>query len=519
MKTITNFIRDNTPRYDEYLLRGFMNEQIAGAAEFVSTMFGEAVRLFCGVITYNGYRVFSPERRAEYELNAKDGCKVTTSDLLLVEYLFVYDDKEYSVPLYIPFLRNDVILIEDTNYVLQRSIREQAFSRNANGVTIKVIRQPIPFYYNTTYRLESVSDDWMSNEFVPTTSIHRKQRTNKRKMPNETIIHYLLCKFGLVTTLARFGLTKEDCQFVSTISNDREEYRYFSARHAKNKQTIDLFLKISKEKLAQPNISKLIASILYTVSNVAFQRHNVDALYEPSGAVFRIMLGRIIHGNGVSEIQGKKKVEAHIISVDTYLDPITKNRLSSYGIVVSDIYDLLQYVFVEIEKLSRVSHTDLYTTRIDYLEELLVDTIVRGVYLRWYDVINRLGGVAEIGSKKFNDKEIRLILKKIPDTLITRLSDSRVVQKSPPAYGDNALVGRLISKMRQSGLSASGNIINSPDHKLHTSQVVVESLNSYSKTNPGAAGSINPYLSITNNGSIKRPNYANEIDELGKYLP
>ena len=518
MKDIVNYISNNIPRYNDYLLRGFMHEQISGAAEFVSTMFGEAVKLFCGVIEYKGYRIFTPERRAEYELTTRDGCRVTTSDLLLVEYLFSYKGIEYPIPLYIPYLRNDVIMIEDTIYVLQRSIREQAFSRNASGVTMKVIRQPIPFYNNTHYRLESVTDDWFSNEFVPTTSIHRTQRTNKRKMPKETIIHYLLCKFGLVETLNRFDLTTEDCSFVTEISNDTEEYRYFAAKYAKKKQVIDMFLKIRKDKITQPKISKLIASILYTVSNISFQKHKLESLYEPTGVIFRIILGKIIHGNSVSEIQGKKKVDTHIASVDSYLDPITRKRLSSYNIVVNDIYDLLQYVFSEIEKLSRISHTNLYTTRIDYLEELLVDTIVRGVYSRWYDAVRRLGGVAEIDPKKFNEKEVKKILN-IPDTLITKLSRSSVVQKSPPAYGDNALVGWLISKMRQSGLSTSGNIINSPDHKFHPSQVIVESCNAFSKTNPGAAGSINPYLQITKDGSVIQPNYSEEIDELEKFLP
>ena len=245
----------------------------------------------------------------------------------------------------------------------------------------------------------------------------------------------------------------------------------------------------------------------------------MEAFYEPTGAVFRTMLGKIIHGNSINELHGKKKIDTHIASVDSYLDPITRARLASYNIFTNDIYDLFQYVFTEIEKLVRVSHTDLYETRIDYLEELLVETIVRKVYSRWYDAVRRLGGGAEIDPRKLNEREVETRILKMNDMLIARLSDSRVVQKSPPAYGDNALVGWLISKMRQSGLSASGRIIKSPDHRFHPSQLVVESILAFSKTNPGAAGSINPYLEITKNGSVVKPGFADELIELEKYLP
>jgi hypothetical protein len=93
------------------------------------------------------------------------------------------------------------------------------------------------------------------------------------------------------------------------------------------------------------------------------------------------------------------------------------------------------------------------------------------------------------------------------------------VQKSPPAYGDNALVGWLIQKMRQSSQSKSGKVIGSPDHQFDPSVLVVESVIAFSKTNPGAAGSINPYLQITPTGGVIRSDYADEIDEVKKYFP
>lgn len=512
---LANFIRDNTPNYNGYLLRGYMAEQVAGAADFVGTMFGEAVKLFDGHIQYRGYAIMPPERRADYEMKPSKsggvgGCRVTTSDMILVEYVFSYQDREYRTPLYIPYLYNDAIRVEDTVYVLPHAIKEQAFSRIASGVTLKVIRQPLPFHQNTTYRLNSLSDDWVSNEMVPTTVIHNlSERNGRGKLPAATIIHYLLCKFGFVATLARFDIAPDECAFAMEIGADTETFRYFNARQVKKKAPAELFLKVSKAKLEHPVVCKFIASLLHVLTS--FSRHSVEDLYEPTGIIFRVLLAKIIYGHSLNEIQGERRLGSHIASLDTYLDPITQRRLCDYGIVVKDIYDLLQYVFCEIDRLARVSHTDLYGTRIDYLEELLGETVIRAIYSRWYPLVRRLGG-------RLNDAEVTKILR-FPDNLIGRLSSSRIVQKSPSQYGDNVLVGRLSQKVRLSGLSSSGTIIGSPDHRFHPSMAVVESITAFSKTNPGAAGTINPYLEITSNGSVVRPPYADEIDELTSYLP
>jgi hypothetical protein len=509
-KDIINAVYAAGPVYNEYLLRGFMVEQIAGAAEFVGTVFREAVKLFNGVITYTGLRVVPPADRAEWELTRNQGCRIANSELLLVEYLFNYAGREYKTPLYIPYLKNDVIVIDDTNYVLQRSIKEQVASRTTNGITMKVIRQPIPFYRTASYRMESASDNRVYNESVPTTSIHRNKLRSKGKTSEASIIHYLFCKFGFIGTLARFGVAPEDCSFVSVMAGDIERFRYFPARKVLKKRQPDLFLRVHKDLLDNPLLTRFIANILYTITSTN-TKYSLENLYEPTGTIFRVMLGKITHGANVAEIAGNKKIEDHIASLDSYLDPITRVRLHEYGILVSDIYDLLQYVFTNINEIIRTtSHTNLYHSRIDYLEELLVETIVKSVYGRWYDAVT--------DPKKLNEKEVKSILFFAPN-LIAKLHTSRIVQKNPPAYGDNALVGWLIQKIRQSGLSASGHTNRSPDHRFHTSMAVVESLIALSKSNPGAGGSINPYLPITRNGSVIRPDYAEEIDTLSDYLP
>lgn len=507
---VINAVANRIPRYNEYLLRGFMNQQICKSVEFIGSNFNEAIKLFGGAIVYKGYRIPTPEQRAEKELaHHNNGCPITRSDLILVEYIFEYQDKLIPTLLYIPYLRNDVILIDDTAYVLQKSIKERVFSRTTNGITMKVIRQPIPFYRTVSYRLESALDAKYWLEWVPTTVIHRLYRTNRRKSIDATVLLYLLCKFGFIGTLARFGWTETDIVFVEEIGSDTAEYEYFPARRIKKKTSVDLFVKVRRVLLDNRKVTKFLASLLYTVT--AFQKQRLESLYESTGVVFRIMLGKIINGNNISEGQSNDKIKTHIASLDTYLDPSTQMRLQAYGIQTTDIYDVLQYIFEEIEHIIlEYSHTNLYHSRIDVIEELLVETIVKAIYGRFYNV--------DKDPKKLKLETVEKMLR-FPRDLIKKLYKSHIVRKNPPVYGDNAAVSHLISKIRQSGLSNSGRVIRSPDHRFHPSMAVVESLISFSKTNPGAGGSINPYLQITPDGSVVRPAYSTDIDDLERDLP
>lgn len=511
---IANAILDRIPNYNKYLLKTFSEEQVNNAANFIEVVFKQAVKLFAGYIEYDSMRIIPPEERAVLELEYRHGCSVANSELLLVEYRCIYNGTYFPILLYMPYFKNGVITIEDTKYVPQLSIKEKVYSKSNNGITIKVIRQPVHFYRSTTFRYESLTDDWFWNGSVPTTTIYNspsakgsKSGKNKRFL-DTTIIQYLLCKFGLTQTIVRFGLKPEDVTFTDIMGGDIDEYRYFAAKKYKNQKTIDLFLKVKKSVLDDPIIAKLIGSILYPL--MVFQKHQLEHFTDPHGTIYRIILGKSLYGKACPDIQCKSKVDAHIPSVDTYLDEHTKNRLWNYDIKVNDIYDLMQYVFVEIDKIYvNTAHTDLYNTRIDVIEELLVQPIVHMIYKRWYRVDRNL--------KKLNDRDVTAILNFKRDA-IRDIYKSNSIQKNPPAYGDNILVGWKILKTRQSANSKSGIVINSPDHIFHPSMAVVETLIAFSKSSPGAGGSINPHLQITPDGSVIRPDYADEIDVLKEVL-
>ena len=510
MDSIIKAVSEAMPHYNKFLLKDFTKKEINGSIEFISVVFSEAVKQFDGLIKYKKYKILSPEERIEFELRPKQdsGVRIAVSELSLVDFVFEFEGREFHTHLYLPYSKNDAIVIKNTRYMIQRTIVEKVFSKTNEGIAARVIRSPIRFGRTKIFRVVSAVDERTDHGLIITADIHRRKRLNKKNTPNTTILHYLLCKFGYLGTLARFGFNPEDFKFVPNIG-ETIDYDYFVAR--KKQKSPELYLRIKRSSLEDPNHMKFVTNLLYLLT--AYDRHNIQSLYEKTGAIYRIYMGRITHGDTHTETQYKSHADTHIASLDTYLDPITRDRLIRFGVQVDDIYDLLQYVFFEIDRIhTNATHSNLYYKRIDIMHGILIQTIGSRIFEKFYN--------ARRDQKKLTDKDVTSILQFSP-MLIQNIYKARNVTSEVSAYGDNWLTSFGISKTRQSGLNQQRLTPQAPEHRFHPSIAVVETLISFSGQNPGISGAINPFLQITDDGDIDIDNmpYHTDIDPLIEVLP
>jgi hypothetical protein len=225
------------------------------------------------------------------------------------------------------------------------------------------------------------------------------------------------------------------------------------------------------------------------------------------------MLGKIVCGSPVNDAVALNYIDNHMISLNSYLDPITQSRLAASGIQTNNIYDLLIYIFCNIDDmLVNISHSDLYDKRIDVLDNMLVNTIVKAIYYRFYKIESKVS--------KLQDKIVRSLLR-ISSRQISNIYNSPIVRMSPSRYNDNWLISIGIKKIRQGGFknTASNSLITAPEHRFSPSFASVESLIAFSTSSPDKGGSINPYQAIDENGFIVKEKYAEQADEITKYLP
>ncbi len=504
-------VAEQIPKFNDYMLRGFIKKQINSSPEFIDTVYKEAVKLVNGAVTYHDYEILSPADRINFELSMSNPNKLklqtAVSELQLVRFRFSHEGRFYYTHFYTPYLHNDMLFINGRRYGLIKSVTDQIFSRSKHsGLQVRPIRALLGFNRNNQFRLVSEQRGVISSEFIITARLYHKEKQSKRSC-EFTVLHYLLCKFGFVNTMLQFGLLVDDLTFVDHVRPmDNTEYDYFIAKQTNRKTVTDVYLRVRRSVLQHQVIRKVIANLLYLLTHFNF--HTVESLYQPDGHDFRVMLGRILNATG-SHVETKAKSDAdnHIITVDHFIDPITKARFHTFGLMVDDIYQLLHYIFVEIDNfLVNTLPQNLYKKRIDVIDSTLVVAFATTIFKAFYKCHAKT---------KLQQREVKQLFYQRPMAITEiyssrRKTQSRNVNPAPEIYGDNWLVSSGIFKLRPGG---------TPQERFDPSMPLVESIVAFSGSTPGLTGLINPYLPINEQGGVERPDYAEDIEEIVNYLP
>ena len=511
MDDIIAAVDEAIPRFNEHLLTDYPNDQVNSIADFLSMAFEEAMKFLRNLVTYEGYTILSPEERVQFELAPQraSGAAITNSELQLVAFNFIYNGKRFTAHLYLPYMIDGQIILRNTRYGIQYGITEKIFSRSGGGITVRVIRQPLYFWRGIHFPLRSAVSTYQKTEFVVGAKLHTKD--SRKKDVQTTITHYFLCKFGFNATIQRFGLLPSQMLLVSKIGDDIEQFEYFLAhRDTPYDDAPGVYLKVSKEVLVDPTWRKLAANILYLLSKR--HRHTVADLYEPENTIYRIYLGEILYGLHLGEGMAKSQADTHIYSVDYFLDPMTRHRLHVFGVEVNDIWDLLQYLFVEIDRiLVSSTHQNLYEKRMVITDLFVIKLFITPIYQRIYMIDqnpNRLDSNALSKALGLRPNGIRGI-GRVPN--VEPVGNSNI--------NGNRLLAFALRKIRLSGSQATTHSLQSPDLRFDTSIAVVETLVGFAGNNAAINGMINPFVSITDEGGIIRPDYAADIEKLRPFLP
>lgn len=505
-------VSDRMPKINRYLVRDYAKESMEGSIHFVDTTYRDAVKWGGDVLKYKGYTILSPEERVKFEWETaqkKNRLSLAISERILVRYDFEYEGKITSSYLYMLYVYDGCLVIKDKRFAIHLGISECVFARVQNkskdGVIVRPIRARLEFNRKIRSRFPSVVTGDIINEFVTTTVLHHKE--SGKRACDTTVMLYLLCKFGFRAVMHRLaGLSDDDIGFCEYPDMTKvEEYDYYLARKPCKDNNIHLYVR--RDLLSSHLVSKIVVSLLYTLTHFDFQ--TIEDLYDPSAAFWRTVLGIIIYRPALRE-KARADADTHIASVDTFVDPISRERFKAFGVNVNDIYDLLYYVFVKIDEIMvNSSSNDLYNKRIDIVDGILIASYATAIFRRFYLTNQR---------PILQQREVNSMLKINPMVIEDAFSPRRNwaqsmhnISPSPQIFGDNQLLACSMYKLRPSGR---------PMERAHPSFAVVESVMSFSGNTVGVNGVINPYLEIEQKtGAIIRPKRADDLEPLKNYLP
>lgn len=506
-------VKQQLPPFNDYLLKTFRKDQINRSVEYVDTVFREAIKLFNGEIIYHGCDILSPEHRLD-ELNDpafKRGFNIQISELQLVRFTFLYEGNRIVTHMYLPYIKDGAITIDDTKYYLQLAIIEKVIYRIADGIIVKVMRSPLHFWRSEQFGYVNTKGKSFIESII-TTKIHYKQRKRAKRDIKTALLLYPLSHFGLLGTYQHFNIDPSTIQFVDSENlTAPEDIMYIKVREG-------IYVKV-KPELMQGDYSRIVASLVYCLRY--YKEATIPDIYDPSGVIWKIILGKSIYGLSTKSTLAHNHAEKHFTSLATYLDPLTQAELAKQNIFCNDIYDLLITVFKSIDGwIANYKPNNLYDKKLGVLE-LIMSELVETIFKKMYGNPN---------DQKLTLKTVRAILR-MPSKKIAGLYKCGAVRGSTQIYGDNELLtiqGKKIrqpisqetpGKQRSSKKKAGGNIIGSDEHQFDTSALVHESILSIPSSNPGDGGDINPYAPISHDGSLLKPDYASDLEELESYLP
>lgn len=502
-------VKEELPKFNDYLLRDFRKEQIDKCIEFMHVVYQEAVKLFNGSLQYLGYRILSPERRINYSVEnilIKGRVNIQASELQLVEYMFQFEDQLFPVYIYLPYLSNGAITINDTRYYLQLPIIERTIYRVTDGVIIKVLRSPLQFWRTEQYSYMSTNGQSFFDAIITTKVHYKKGKSNTARNTRTPLLLYLLSQYDFIYLQKNiFGLSTDDVQFTSENYANDEEYLFFKCRDG-------IYLRVHKDNvMSDITFRRYIASLLYIISGV--KRYSIADLYNQT--FYRTLLGKNLYGQATKEGLAAGHAESDLNSLRTYLDQYTKHELELLHIYCNDIFDLFVVVFFNIDNwLLEYSPNNLFAKRIGGIDLILMG-MVKATFTRFYDTLRK--------NKIITAKNIRSMLKMDPMT-ISGLYKIPSLQPNSSLYNDNVLLSTLVKKVRltstQENRKKKTNLITAKEHQFHPSFLAIESALAISSSSPGVSGDINPFAQIDTMGYFqedKMPWY-DEILPLSKYL-
>lgn len=498
------------PKFNDYLITGFRQEQVKSFPVFIDSIFREAVQLFNGDLKYLGYKSLSPDKRIVFQLCPETGinrgrANIQQSELELMEYMFEYEGFHIPVYLYVPYLYHNALVINDTKYYIQLAIIERMIYRVPSGVIIKVMRSPLPFMRQEQLTFTDNNGKVYYDSVITVRAHYSKDRKKSNKTP---VLLYLLSRYKFEHVVTKiFGLDKKDFCFVETIKDNDKEHLYFKCKE-------DVYIRVKSELITDINIRRFVASLLSICAVI--KRFNIEDVEHTT--FYKTVLGKNLYGFRTKEALAVGHADSHLASLSTYLDPNTKRELEYMGVYCGDIFDLFAVVYFNIDKwLVGNSPNDLFEKRIGGPDLILKD-LTKSIFTRFYDTLKK--------NKQITIKNIRSMLKLNPMRM-SQIWKIPTLTPNSALYNDNMLISCLCRKQRvsstQENTSKKGgnNAINNPEHRLHESFVAIESTWAISLSNPGVSGEINLFVQIDNIGCFqkKKMPWTQAVAGLNKYLP
>lgn len=535
-----DIIHDNTPMINPDIANGLAMKAMDGVERYIDKIIRSASPGFPEGLVYGwaskggiGYERCTPyeeyNRTVAKKMN-RSNFELARSDLYMIKLYFTFKGVELEPRyIYLPYVRDGgIISLRGSTYSISPVLADQAISLGLQSMFVILPRAKLTFERKPHHFM---ADGERQTYEVVYARVHNERRQPRRNgqrptvFGNTTMVHYLLCKYGITETFKRYvgaDIVVGDSKTLNEKTHPPEDWTIcsstkFKPRSLRTKYYVgsDLRIGIRNEDYGFI-VRNMVAGVFYVVDHFP---ERVQPEYTDHLLTWRRLLGHLIKG-GIVDSEGKliEYVAAHFDSLDEYIDEEAQDMLKDDGVPCQNLYDLFFHAIkvlsvLEVQSLDRVA--SMYGKSMMILRYALFD-VTSAIFNFMYQL--KKNTRTEVTEKDVTDTMRRILT---PE-LIMKLNHDHGEVNSVSSPGDNKhfkITSNLVQQTSSTGKGKSKqrSTLVDPSKFLHPSLAEIGSYGVLPKSSPTGQGKINPFQQLSENYRVMQdPKYQDILQDVAE---
>ena len=510
-------IFDQRPKMNPLIAEGVATRQMEAPEVRLDRVWRCAQKLFPPGLTYEDYHVCTPDEELAIKTRRRAGnvLELSQSDVYAVEFIFHFNGKLLvKHPIYLPFTRDaGSIFIRGSRFTITPVIADRCLSVSKGSIFFPPLRDKITF---KQFPWTISVDGKQASAYVQTAKIHHfKQDAETKKTPgsvqgNHSLVHYLICRYGLYDTFK----VHFDCDPI--FGDDSTDWSSFDPKEWVMVRSAGLRPRALKGAHYEPSklqvairreqwndtIASVVAAFFYVV-DLFPERLTLEDLH--SERLWCILFGVIIFGASNGEGKVLEDFRNHLNSLDEYVDDITREDLHADQVPVDNIYELMAVIIERMpDMLSNQDVANLEGKRLITWKYVLHD-IVRSIFTLAYQLNPK--------NRVLQEQDLRkAITRGIGTEMIMKINGSGHPEVTNIVSPSDSMVTKFTSTAipqsragARSARSDHDRTFSDPASHLHSSILAAGSFLNQPKADPGGASKLNVFGTLRDGDVIEVP--------------
>jgi len=514
---VIGMLQDKMPRLNPEICEGLAMSQLDQVEDTIHQVMLSIAKSFPEGVTYHGYSRCTPKEQflAQSNLpNRPSRFDMSPSDLYMVKFHLQFNGKPMKHRyMLLPYAnRGGTIQLRTSVFHISPAVVDNLFSVEDNNVFVPLTRSRINFSSIFASYIADGQEVYTKAVFSPLFKPKKEQEQATHRW--STLANYLFAYHGMSEAYKRyFGLdvvyglneiNEENYprdKWVICSSDGNRSTRRRSKGAAMDKSPIRLA--IPRKQYFHPDHQatneELVAATFFVLDHLCHLGFmNVDDLDNP-GLWSRALI-RFIFKNADKEKKYMEQIEAHLETLNHYVDELVRRKLKAENIPVTDMKGLIHYMMVNYTRMvSECQPNDNEGKCLSITQFVLFD-IVCALFKMMY-------ATKKLEDQRLTPEGIEKAFRTFPVDKIFEITTGHG-EVSTLETASDCLIYKVttpvISQTKATGKSENqkASEMKNPAYALHPSVIGPYSYVAINKSEPSGKGRVNPFIKLGKNGRI-----------------